>query len=304
MTESTQDNQSLNSKFADKNGLVSLLTNDDPPPFSLKKGKSIFMFTSPHDGIAVPKTLPNYLGMDREWFNDAHEARDLNMNALFKNMQYHFSDSSFLSGNYSRLVTDLNRYPEHGMTRTSSEYAEISIKANQQEQCDTTQEMQRIEEVHTPYHNARHERITQIREEHQGVIVIDMHTFNPTWKGKARDVEMGTLRAEETPLSHALEEFLHNQSEYRFILGEPYNVADLPEFAATMISDRSDVQYIGIEIRSDLVDNPEKREKMCDFLERCVTHLQTHPNYEAIIANRSEISGNTPTKQHNDGLAL
>lgn len=297
MQEHSEDKTSINTEFEEKRGLTSLLKANDPPPFSLKTGESILAFTGPHNGLAVPKALPDCLGMEHTWFDKAHEAQDLHMESLFDHMQQRFPDASFIAGNYSRLVTDLNREPNNTVAYNSSEYDNLIINANQSDLCCEEEEKRRLQEIYYPYHNAKTQLFSQIREMHQGVIALDMHSFSPTWQGQDRKPEIGTIRTEKTPLSRALESFLREQDEYRFISGEPYRAAEHPINASRMISQRNDIQYLGLEIRNDLINTPEKREKMCNFLEKCVEHLNVHPDYDAIIANRSEISDNTFTQE-------
>lgn len=277
----------LTGEFMRKQDCPPLLDENDPAPITLHKGESALVFTGPHNGKAVPACLPPALGMDEEWFQNAHEASDLYMAELFGQMRKRFTEASFLSGNYSRLVCDLNRHPDYATTPESSEHKSLKIPANQSDCCCLQEKARRFKALHDPYHDAKHNLISEVRAKHKGIILLDMHSFTPIWKGEPREVELGTIRAEKTPLSRTLEAYLKDQNEYYFISGEPYKAAIRPESAANMVKDRNDLQYLGIEIRSDLIDTPEKREKMCDFLQDCVKHLEAHPDIDNIMANRS-----------------
>ncbi len=282
-----QNPEILTDEFMSKQDCPPLLDEYDPAPITMHKGESALIFTGPHNGKIIPECLPSSLGMEDEWFQNAHEASDLYMAELFEQMQDRFTQASFLAGNYSRLVCDLNRQPDYSVTLQSSEHDHMLIPENQPECCCQQEQLRRITALHNPYHDAKFELVSEVRKKHAGVIMLDMHSFTPTWQGTPREVEIGTIRAEKTPLSRALESYLKEQDQYKFISGEPYRVAERPESAANMVKDRNDLQYLGIEIRSDLIDTAEKREKICAFLQDCVRHLENHPDINNIIAKRS-----------------
>ncbi len=271
-----------------------LLNAKDPAPITQKAGKSALLFTGPHNGKAVPHCLSPCLGTCKEWFKTAHEASDVHMDEMFEHLQTHFTDANFLAGCYSRLVCDLNALPDYAVRDRSSEHDHLKIPQNQPECCCMSERLRRLEAIYTPYHDAKKALVNTIRKTHGHILVLDMHSFSPTWRGNAREVEIGTIRSEKTPLSRAFEEFLKTQNEYRFISGQPYRVAERPSNAAPMVTESLDLQYLGIEIRSDLIDTPEKREEITVFLEKCITHLMTHPQKDDITKNRSLTLETTP----------
>lgn len=271
-----------------------LLTEKDPPPFSVTHGSSPLIFTGPHNGKAVPQSLTCSLGMGKSWFQTAHEASDLFMKELFEDMRPDFTEATFLEAEYSRLVCDLNRQPDYAVMRQSSENKNLLIPENQPECCCRAETQRRLKALHEPYHDTKNQIIETVRQDHGGAIVLDMHSFSPTWKGKQRAVEIGTIRCEKTPLSYALEEFWRNQSYYLFISGEPYRVASRPTNIAPLITESADLQYVGIEIRSDLIDRPEKRKKMVEFLKLCTMHLLNHSDLNKISDRRSNVIKTKP----------
>ncbi len=266
-----------------------LLAEEDPTPYTTVRGDSIFLLAGPHNGRKVPQALHQSLGTEPEWFNGAHEAYDLHVSELFERMQQRFDNLNYIYGNYSRLVVDLNRMPDYSITETSSEHEDFKIPHNQLDKCDLKSRNRRISEIYAPYHEAKHNLINDIRSQKGGVIVIDMHSFTPTWQQRKRDVEIGTIRCEKTPLSQAAEDFLRQQEDYNFVSGEPYRVANRPASAAPLISRSNDLQYFGIEIRNDLIGTPEGMEKMTAFLGRCIEHIKGHENFEKIIQPRHSV---------------
>lgn len=266
-----------------------LLGAEDPPPYTLIEKPGNIIFTGPHNGLAVPDSLPACLGVDPSWFQSAHEASDLHVAALFEAFDKTLEEVSLLYGNYSRLVCDLNAMPDYAITRQSPENKNIVFAYNQPEKCCSQQRLARIEQVYWPYHDAKKELIDQKRKQHQGVIVLDIHSFTPTWDQKQRDVEIGTIRCEKTPLSYATEEFLKKQKHFKFVSGEPYRVAERPSNAAPLISRYNDLQYLGLEIRNDLLETADGLNNMADFLKMLLNHIRTHPNQDNILALRSDV---------------
>lgn len=263
------------------------LKETDPAPYTLRRGDSLVLFTGPHNGRAVPKCLCPSLDTCPEWFSRAHEAVDLNMSELFDVLYNEIPNASYIAGNYSRLVYDLNAKPDYAIRSRSCENENHVIPPNLPNNCTLDDRQRRMKAVYDPYHDAKSDLIKNIRAQHNGqILVLDMHSFTPTWRGQKRDVEIGTIRSEKTHLSRTLEDYLRGQSEYRFISGEPYRVADRPSNAAPDISEKNKLQYLGIEIRYDLIDNMDKRLKMADFIKESVEYLLSHPDKDKILAVR------------------
>ncbi len=269
-----------------------LIKPQDPAPFTLIKRSGNIIFSGPHNGYAVPAQLKPCLGMDEEWFHNAHEAMDLHIDKLFGELQNTLDNVSFLSGNYSRLVCDLNALPDYAITQHSHEYNHIKIEQNQPDECCPRQRTRRIEEVYWTYHDAKKQLIDEKRKDHGGVIVLDIHSFTPTWEQKKRNVELGTIRCEKTPFSRAFEEFLRAQDKFLFVSGEPYRVAERKTNAAPLITEYNDLQYLGLEIRNDLIANDEGIKKITLLLKNAINHLLNHPNIQNITKLRSKITKN------------
>lgn len=266
-----------------------LLQKQDLAPVKTIKRDGIFVFSGPHNGRAVPACLEPCLGTDENWFFDAHEAMDLHMDTLFDALEKSCDNITLIAGNYSRLVCDLNALPDYAITRRSPEHAHITIPQNQPDTCCKVQHARRLEAVYWPYHNTKTATINEKRKQLGGAIVLDLHSFSPTWDQKKRNVELGTLRCEKTPFSRAFEAYLKAQSEYLFVSGEPYRVAERKQNAAPMITKNNDLQYLGLEIRNDLIATPEGIDKMVIFLKKCVAHLEQHPDRDTIIKPRNAV---------------
>ncbi len=268
-----------------KTSTNTLLQDGDPPPFILSKGSSPIIFTSPHNGIAVPCALHQTLGMDEDWFYKAHEAQDLHIGAVLKELKNQRPSSSTLEAVYSRLMIDLNRRPDDSIPPASSEYPELLIAQNDMKNCNVYQRVKRLKEIYEPYHNAKTQLIEDIRSQNENrVLVFDLHSFTPEWRGERRDVEIGTIRCQKSPLSRAFENYLREgQDDFNFISGEPYRVADRDVNVARILCQNNKLPYFGLEIRNDLIANAEGVQRVVKMINDGIEHIMQHADVENIM---------------------
>jgi predicted N-formylglutamate amidohydrolase len=72
---------------------------------------------------------------------------------------------------------------------------------------DAAEVARRIKTFHAPYHAAIDARLDGIGPD---AVVISMHSFTPTWKGRPRPWEVGVLYDRDTRLSAPLMTRLHS----------------------------------------------------------------------------------------------
>lgn len=262
-----------------------LLTENDPSPITLQEGSSHVIFTGPHNGIAVPEHCDDHLGFDPQWFRTAHQSHDLHIQKVFDALQIIMPDASYLYGNYSRLVCDLNIVPEYAIPRTLTEVGK-EIQPNHPTRCCDNKASSRMQDIYWPYHNALEDLVTRKRRQHGGIIVLDLHSFTPTWQNDKRPVEIGTIRPHKTPFSIAYEQFLrHNSHGYSFISGQPYRLqphcdkhgnvhAGRTQNAAFMTAKTLDLQWLGLEIRNDLIATDDGVLDITRMIADSIAHIQ------------------------------
>ncbi len=266
-----------------------ILSQNDPAPVTIINNTGNIIISSPHNGMAVPACLRPYLGTKEEWFNHAHEAMDLHIDELFIELIDRLENVSFIAGNYSRLVCDLNSLPNHAITDHSTEFKNLIIPDNQPDNCCAQQQSQRLKEIYWPYHQKKKILIEEKRKAHGGVIVLDIHSFSPTWEQKNRNVELGTIRCEKTPFSRAFEAYLRSQGDFKFVSGEPYRVEDMPTNAAPLITEKNNLQYLGLEVRNDLIADSKGLNKIATLIENGINHILSHTDINNISKRRNEV---------------
>lgn len=275
----------MQGEFSEKSGFESVVGR--PAPVTVVNRDSPIIFSGPHNGIAVLDDPANPLGMPREWFEKAHEASDLHMQALFDAMIPRFSNASFISGNYSRLVADLNRMPACAIACESSEWDDLLIPGNTPEKLTDQEVGRRMSTVYWPYHEALTNLVNEKRNKFGGVVLVDLHSFSPSWQGLPREVDVGLLTLDQShPLASMSAEYVRERSGYRYKPGEPYFLpARVDITAAPLIKERTRTDYLGFEIRNDLLATDKGREQFCEFFERYLNFLEAHPHYCVLFSN-------------------
>ncbi len=151
--------------------------------------------------------------------------------------------------------------------------------------CNVYQRVKRLKEIYEPYHNAKTQLIEDIRSQNENrVLVFDLHSFTPEWRGERRDVEIGTIRCQKSPLSRAFENYLREgQDDFNFISGEPYRVADRDVNVARILCQNNNLPYFGLEIRNDLIANAEGVQRVVKMINDGIEHIMQHADVENIM---------------------
>lgn len=265
------------------------LRDSDPPPFSLSQGNGSVIIASPHNGKNVPSTLTPYLGMEQDWFDSAHEASDIHIDRVYDHIRSLLPETSCIAGNYSRLVCDLNRKRSCAIEDRSTENRNTVIPSNNLELMSFREQNFRMEKIYDPYHAVLTELIQNTRERNGAAVMLEIHSFSPTWQGQKRDVELGTLHFENCALARTVADFIRQQTDMHFADGKPYNVTKSRTNVGRVISERTGIPYLGLEIRNDLIATPEGVERVSKLIQGLGEHLETHPCLK-MIAHRSSQS--------------
>lgn len=238
----------------------------------INKGSSPVILTGPHNGWHVPDDYivdGKPLGVDGYWFdplaeNRRHEACDWGMQDVFDELQSRRTNICMINAQISRLIVDLNRIPSVMVYEASSETGEaIPGNMNLGEQ-----EIQhRLFTYYAPYHATLDTIFQETKKKFGHVIWLDMHSFTPTWQGEKRPVGVGTLKMERNDFTLKVEKFLEETFGDMFVPDQPYDLSLSPfrEInAGGVTATRNSVDYIGIEIRNDLLIGDTQIKTMTD----------------------------------------
>ena len=208
-----------------------------------------------HASNHVPDEID--LGIDRQLMSQ-HIAYDIGVTGVASFLVELTFCAAFLATN-SRLVVDLNRYPEDAsaIPVTSDGY---DIVGNH---LDAAARQARLARYFTPYHDA----LTDLLNRHRPALILSVHSFTPRLETDPlaeRPWEIGVLYNEqELPSSMAIER-LEGEG---LIVGDqlPYSGRQLN---ATMNrhAEANEIPYVGIEIRQDLIGDAAGQERFAAIL--------------------------------------
>lgn len=265
-----------------------LLSDEDPAPYTLVEAESPIIITGPHNGFYVPPTLydgKKPLGLHKSVFNPLspfrrHEACDWGLYRLFRALQdkQHANKRhkcSYISGNYSRLVTDLNRTAMRSMDKQSSETKNI-IPGNNG--LSKKQMQERIDLIHTPYHKALAALIKRKKKKYGYVVFLDLHSFTPVWQNKTREVHIGTLAFYGNPVERFIAQKIMQPCKnngWNFVTHEPYNMNESPKSRQGIAKkiEKNGTVYTGIEIRNDLLKDHACAKKVATVMIKAINAM-------------------------------
>jgi predicted N-formylglutamate amidohydrolase len=217
-------------------------------------GKGPLLFLCDHAGNRLPSGYGS-LGLKPALF-ETHIAYDIGAAHVTRALAADFGAPAVL-GVFSRLLIDLNRGPDDPTLVMQLSDGSI-IPGNRG---ITAHELsRRIADFHAPYHQAIAAEIALLGSP----VLASLHSFTPAWKGVKRKWEIGILWDEDGRLAHPL---MARLAEAGFIVGdnEPYTGA-LEGDTLNLHGTRAGLPHVLIEMRQDLVDNPDSARALASRL--------------------------------------
>lgn len=213
------------------------------------------LIVSDHASNHVPAEID--LGLDPEQM-ERHIAWDIGVAAIAEKI-VNISSCAAVLGNVSRLVVDLNRYPdEPDVIPTQSDG--LFIPGNQLDQLGRSN---RIAAHFTPYHDI----LAALVKNHRPALILSVHSFTPQLASRPhehRPWELGVLYNDAEAASKCAISFLEAAGVQ---VGDqlPYSGKVLN---ATMNrhAEANDIPYIGIELRQDEVMYAAGQERFARIL--------------------------------------
>jgi len=227
-----------------------ILAEGDPPPYTIvnPEGAAPFLILCDHASNTVPASLDN-LGLSQA-DRDKHIAIDIGARDLSLEFSRRF-DAPLIYANYSRLVVDLNRYPDDP-TLAPPISDGVMVPGNQK--LDNADLVQRVEELHTPYHDAVSSTLAAIRKRHEVPAIFYVHSFTPEMDGHARPWHLGVLHADDGRMATSLLTALASDSTGLTVgRNVPYNAIEPKGYSMFQHAVASALPYLCIEVRQDLL---------------------------------------------------
>jgi len=210
--------------------------------------RSGLLFLCDHASNTLP---PGGLGLDAAVLA-THITYDIGAASVTRALASAYGAPAFL-GCWSRLLIDLNRGP--GDPTLVMKLSDGSIIPGNRD-VDAAEVARRLALWHAPYHAAIDAELDQMgRQIAQGGILISIHSFTPTWKGRKRPWEVGVLYDRDTRLADPLMAQLA-QAGFRVGDNEPYSGA-LEGDTLWRHGTRRGLPHVLIEIRQDLIGSED-----------------------------------------------
>lgn len=215
-----------------------------------------------HASNHVPEKI--YLGIDRALLS-RHIAYDIGVTGVATFLVELSGCAAFLATN-SRLVVDLNRYPEDSNVIPVASDG-IDLTGNR---LDAAGHKARLERFFHPYHAT----LENLIQRYPPALILSVHSFTPRLESDPdghRPWEVGILYNDyETAATLAIERL---ESE-GLIVGDqlPYS-GKLLNATMNRHAEANEIPYVGIEIRQDLVETSAGQERFAAILGEMAQHI-------------------------------
>ncbi len=173
-------------------------------------------------------------------------------------------------GNWSRLVADLNRPPGHpDLCREVAEGLPLTFNQN----LSSAERRARLNQVHTPYHQA----LDALLEARRPELLLSIHTFTPIFMGpkgpETRQVELGVLFDDNEALAqHLIKALLGGPLKVQ--ANEPYSGKLGMIYSAQRHGRAHGLPYLELELRQDLLDTEAKVARVTAALAPALSSLE------------------------------
>ena len=208
-----------------------------------------------HASNHVPDEID--LGIDRRLLSQ-HIAYDIGVTGVATFLVELSGYAAFLATN-SRLVVDLNRYPDDASAIPVTSDG-IEIPGNQ---LDAAAREARLARYFLPYHA----RLADLLQHHRPALILSIHSFTPRLESDPyghRPWEIGILYNEYEAAANLAIERLEGEG---IVVGDqlPYS-GKLLNATMNQHAEANEIPYVGIEIRQDLVETSEAQERFAAIL--------------------------------------
>ncbi|WP_416898984.1 MAG: N-formylglutamate amidohydrolase [Minwuia sp.] len=220
--------------------------DEDPPPFHLLNtdGAARALLVCDHASNALPRRYGT-LGIDPDKMFE-HIAWDVGAAAVTRTLS-DLLDAPAIMGGASRLLVDLNRYPEDPSAIPARSDG-THVTGN-----DGIGEAERTERL--AWHATYHAEVERLIAGFDGApVLLFIHSFTPRIGGKGRPWHLGVLHHGGSPESDALLKVLHQDTAIVTGDNQPYSVDQPKSHSIFRHAIDAGRPYIALEIRQDLIE--------------------------------------------------
>ena len=215
-----------------------------------------------HASNHVPEEVD--LCIDRHLLSQ-HIAYDIGVTGVATFMVELSGCAAFLATS-SRLVVDLNRYPDDASAIPAASDG-VEIPGNR---LDADAQQARLDRYFHPYHA----RLEDLLHHHRPALILSVHSFTPRLESQPYDHrpwEIGVLYNEYEAAARLAIERLEGEG---LIVGDqlPYS-GKLLNATMNRHAEANDIPYVGVEIRQDLVGDSTGQERFAAILAEMAQYI-------------------------------
>lgn len=228
-----------------------LLRPDEGEPVIVvnEKGPSPVVLICEHAGNVIPKSLGS-LGLPPEDLT-RHIAWDIGAEAVARGLSQAL-DAPLVLQRYSRLVYDCNRPPESPDAMPAlSETTRIAANEN----LTSEARFQRIRSIYRPFHDAVSQLLDRRAAQGAASLLVTMHSFTPTYKGKRRHLDLGVLHDRDARLADLVLGLCARLKDVVVKRNEPYGPEDGVCHTLNLHGGARGLYHVMLEIRNDLISH-------------------------------------------------
>ena len=250
-----------------------LLGPNDVAPCSIANpdGRAPVLILCDHAGRRVPEALGD-LGLPEVEF-ERHIAYDIGAEGIAR-LLADALDAPAVIGSYSRLVVDLNRFPDDfTMIREISD--RTVIPGNRR--LSAADRAERIRALHRPYHEAVARVMAEKRREFGCPAVISVHSCTDVFLGRKRELHLGVLSGRDRRMAEALLRLFAREPGVDARDNEPYSGND--PYGCTLEAHvlPHGLPNVLFEFRQDLIRSPEGQRHWAGIAGRALAEALADP---------------------------
>ena len=207
-----------------------------------------------HASNFIPEQYNN-LGLSEKLIQ-SHIAYDIGVRKLSIELSKKLK-AHLVYGSHSRLLVDLNRGVKDPTLISTISHG---VKIIQNYKLSSSDKKFRIEKIYNNYHNT----ISKIIKKNKINVIISLHSFNPYYKNKKRNIKFGILSNNDRRYSDIIIEIL-NKKGYMVGDNQPYE-GNLLEDTMYKHGLQNGILHTLIETRNDLLKSPKNISRIVNIL--------------------------------------
>ncbi|MDC3155114.1 N-formylglutamate amidohydrolase [Pelagibacteraceae bacterium] len=220
--------------------------------------KKRILFIADHASNYIPDSL-NHLGLTKNLI-DTHIAYDLGIRDLCISLSKS-CNAKYITGKYSRLIIDLNRdISDPTLIPVIVDKKVIPLNIN----LSDYERRKRFLKIYKKYHD----QIRKIIKRDNINILISLHSFNPIFKNKKRNIHFGILSNQDRKLSEVILDEMRRRK---------IRVGDNEPYKGNLIGDtmythglQNNIHHSLIEVRNDLLSSSTRISSVTSFLKEII----------------------------------